>query len=74
MILFLTHKALGRSAVKSRLTRSGERTPAGSERVVNTVLLRRTPARSLAFISLATWSRPTSRPARRAAFHSFPAL
>lgn len=43
----------------------------GSATVVNTLRRRRlTPSISMACMSLATWSRPISCPARRAAFQS----
>jgi hypothetical protein len=67
----VTHKALGRRAVKSRRTRSGGRTAAGSARVVNTLRRwRDTPRMPSWRIRRATWSRPMSCPSRRAAFHS----
>jgi hypothetical protein len=67
----VTHKASGRSAVKSRLTRSGARVASGSWQVVNTFLrARETPWMHSSRIKRATWSRPMSWPARRAAFHS----
>jgi hypothetical protein len=66
----VTHKALGRSAVKSRHTRSGWRGALSSARVVRTRRRRRTPSIPAALISRATWSRPMSCPARRAAFPS----
>lgn len=52
-------------------TRSGCRALVGSGRVVRTRLARRAPSMPTARINRATWSRPTCRPARRAAFHSF---
>jgi hypothetical protein len=66
----VTHKASGRSAVKSRLTRSGARTASGSELVVNTFRRRDTPRMPSSRISRATWPQPMSWPARRAAFHN----
>ena len=67
----VTHSWFGAVAVKSRPTRSGCRGSAGSGRVVRTRLVRRTPSIPAARISRATWSRPTSWPARRAAFQIF---
>ena len=67
----VTHKASGRSARNRRLTRSGARNASGSGRVVNTRLRQREmPSMPSSRISRATWSRPMSCPARRAAFHS----
>ena len=65
-----THNRLGRSAVKSRSTRSAGRAAVGSATVVRTRLCRLAPRILSSFISRATWSRPMSWPARRAATHS----
>ncbi len=70
----VTHSASGRSAVKSRFTRSGARLASGSAIVVKIFLRRRlTPSMPIWRISRATWSRPISWPARRAARHSLSA-
>src|SRR5215213_4396571 len=61
-----THFSLGRLAVKSRRSRSGARVAAGSGWVVKRFFALLAPWRPSARISRATWSRPTSRPARRA--------
>jgi hypothetical protein len=66
----VTHKALGRSAVKFRFTRSSARTAAGSARVVKTFRRRDTPQMPSSRMSRATWSRPMSCPARSAARQS----
>jgi hypothetical protein len=66
-----SHSASGRSALKSRLTRSGLRAAAGSEIVVRHGLPRRlAPWIPLTRISRLTRSRPTCSPARPSASHS----
>lgn len=58
-----THFSFGLTAVKSRCTRSGTRTAAGSEWVVMRLRARLAPLSPLARINRATWSRPMSMPA-----------
>jgi hypothetical protein len=65
-----THNASGREALKLRLTRSGARTALGSDLVVKRFFALLAPLIPSAFMRRATWSRPTSRSTRRAAFHS----
>jgi len=66
-----THSWSGRVAVKSRFTRSGALTAAGSAWVVKRFFSRLAPRMPWACISRATWSRPASRPALRTALASF---
>ncbi len=66
----VTHKRFGRSAVKSRSTRSAGRRASSSGTVVRTFRLRDTPRIPSCPMRRATWSRPITWPARWAAFHS----
>ena len=66
----VTHSRFGDRAVKSRLTRSPGRSAPGSRTVVRARRRRVTPQIPAARINAATWSRPISWPARRAASHS----
>ena len=66
----MTHNWLGAVAVKFRFTRSGERAAVSSRRVVITRRPRLTPRMPAWRMRRATWSRPMSCPARRAAFQS----
>jgi hypothetical protein len=65
-----THFWFGALAVKSRPRRSGERAAAGSAWVVKRRLARLAPRMPVVRISRATWSRPRSWPALRAALVS----
>ena len=65
-----TQSSSGREALKLRLTRSGARTAVGSDLVVKRFLALVAPRIPWAAMSRATWSRPTSRPTRRAFFQS----
>jgi hypothetical protein len=66
-----THFSLGRVALKSRQSRSGARRASGSRLVVKRFFALVAPQIPWRRMSRATWSRPTSWPARLAAFQSF---
>ena len=65
-----TQRASGREALKFRFTRSGARSAVRSDLVVKCFLAREAPRMPRARMRRATWSRPTSWPARCAALVS----
>ena len=65
-----THSSSGREALKLRFTKSGARSAVGSDLVVKRFLERLAPRMPWLRINRATWSLPTSWPARRAALVS----
>ena len=65
-----THSSSGPLALKLRFTRSGARTWSGSDLVVKRFFARLAPRMPWQRMRRATWSRPTSWPARRAALVS----